>query len=169
MTHSDFCNPSILNVMQLETTVFRKFTAAGRTLSVAESCTGGLICERLTNVPGASSYFLMGIVAYDNLTKVKVLKVPGHLLKRHGSVSAEVACAMARRVRLMIKADCGLSVTGIAGPGGGSRQKPVGLVFLALSVKGRTTVKKCIFQGSRLAIRRRAAETALKMLAQRFE
>lgn len=155
--------------MQLEQTVLRNFTAAKKSLAVAESCTGGLISERLTRVPGASAYFLMGVAAYDNRAKVKVLKVPARFLKRHGSVSARVASAMARRVRLMIRADCGLSVTGIAGPAGGSKEKPVGLVFLALSVKGTTTVRKCQFKGSRQAIRKQAAKTALKMLAKQFE
>ena len=151
--------------MQLEEKILKKFTKAQKTLSVAESCTGGLISDRLTNIPGASAFFLLGIIAYDNAAKTKILTVPDILLKKHGAVSKEVAIAMATHVRKLLKTDYGLSVTGIAGPGGGSKPKPVGLVFIALSTTSKTIVKKSIFKGNRLAIKNQALQTALKMLA----
>jgi nicotinamide-nucleotide amidase len=150
--------------MQLEEKVFQKLTKAGLTLTLAESCTGGLIANRLTNVPGASSFFLLGITAYDNAAKVKILGVPAGLIKKHGAVSAQVAQAMAQGARRLLKTDYGLSVTGIAGPTGGTIAKPVGLVFIALSTASKTTVKKHLFRGTRLSIKKQAAHTALKML-----
>src|ERR1700679_1104780 len=115
--------------MRLEEKVFKKFTQSHQTLSIAESCTVGLIGDCLTNVPGASAFFLLGIIAYDYAAKTKILGVPSALLKKHGAVSSPVARAMAQNVRKILKTSYGLSVTGIAGPSGGSKNKPVGLVF----------------------------------------
>ena len=151
--------------MRLEQKVFKKFTQRGQTLAIAESCTGGLIGDRLTNIAGASAFFLLGIIAYDNAAKTKILGVPSAFLKKHGTVSSTVASAMAQGVRKILKTDYGLSVTGIAGPGGGSKNKPVGLVFITVSTKQKTIVKKFLFKGTRLAIKNQAAQTALKMLA----
>ena len=151
--------------MRLEQKVFHKFIRSSKTLSIAESCTGGLIGDRLTNVAGASAFFLLGIIAYDNAAKSKMLGVPGPLLKKHGAVSKPVASAMAQGVRKILKTDLALSVTGIAGPGGGSKEKPVGLVFIAINSEHRTIVKEFLFKGTRLAIKKQAAQTALKMLA----
>jgi nicotinamide-nucleotide amidase len=162
-------NPNIFNDMRLEDKVSEKFIRRAKTLAIAESCTGGLISDRLTNRPGASAFFLTGIIAYDNAAKVKILKVPRALLRKHGSVSEPAAMAMARGVRQILNADYGLSVTGIAGPAGGSAAKPVGLVFIAVSSKQKTTAHKFAFKGKRLAVKKQAAETALKMLAQAFE
>ena len=151
--------------MRLEEKVLKKFTQEGQTLALAESCTGGLIAHSLTNVPGSSAFFLLSITAYDNAAKTKLLSVPSSLIQKHGAVSPAVAMAMAQGVRQILKTDYGLSVTGIAGPGGGSKAKPVGLVFIAMSTQQKTIVKKCFFKGSRLAIKKQASETALKMLA----
>ncbi len=158
-------NPNISNTMRLEQKVLKKFIQRAQTLAIAESCTGGLIGDRLTNMAGASAFFLLGIVAYDNAAKTKILGIPPALFKKHGAVSSRVASAMARGVRKILKTDYGLSVTGIAGPCGGSKSKPVGLVFIAVSAKQKTIVKKFLFKGTRLAIKKKAAQTALKMLA----
>ena len=151
--------------MQPEQKVFKKFTQGSMTLAVAESCTGGLIGHRLTNIPGASAFFLLGIIAYDYAAKTKTLGVPTSLLKKHGAVSQQVASTMAQGVRKVLNTDYGLGITGIAGPGGATKNKPVGLVFIAVSTRQKTTVKKCLFKGTRLAIKIQAAQTALKMLA----
>lgn len=151
--------------MQLEKKILQKFIKEKKTLAVAESCTGGLLTHLLTNVPGASKYFLLSIIAYANKTKTKILNIPLSLIKKYGSVSEPTASAMARRVRKILNADYGLSITGIAGPSGATGHKPVGLVFIALSTKNKTLVKKFIFKGSRLSIKKQAAQTALKMLA----
>jgi PncC family amidohydrolase len=158
-------NPNISNSMRLEDKVSKKFIQQGQTLGLAESCTGGLIGDRLTNIAGASTFFLLGIVAYDNAAKTKLLGVSPALIKKHGAVSAPVARAMAVGVRKILKTDYGLSVTGIAGPGGATKSKPVGLVFIALSTGSKTTVKQFRFKGTRLAIKEKAAQTALKILA----
>ena len=150
--------------MSLEQKVFQKFIHNRKTLAIAESCTGGLISNLLTNVAGSSEFFLLGIIAYANGAKTKILKIPPTLLKKHGAVSSNVAAAMAQGVRRILKTDYGLGVTGIAGPGGGSKSKPVGLVFIAVSGP-KTIVKKFHFKGSRLEIKKQAAQTALKMLA----
>jgi len=158
-------NPNIINTMRPEQKVFNKFTQKAETLSIAESCTGGLLGDRLTNIPGASAFFLLGIIAYDYAAKTKLLGIPTALLKKHGAVSSPVAKLMAQNVRKMLKTDHGVGITGIAGPGGATKNKPVGLVYIALSSKQRTIVKKCLFKGPRLAIKKAASQTALKMLA----
>ena len=128
----------------------------GLTLAIAESCTGGLAAELLTRIPGSSRYFLGGVVAYANEAKTALLDVPAALIAEHGAVSAEVARAMAEGVRQRLGADLGLAFTGIAGPDGGSADKPVGLVHWALARKDGTTQRERVFIGDRLAIRRRA-------------
>ena len=151
--------------MRLEEKVLKKFIQKGRTLALAESCTGGLIGDHLTNVPGASAFFHLGIIAYDNAAKTKILGVSPALIKKYGAVSAPVARAMAEGARKMLNTDLALSVTGIAGPAGATKDKPVGLVFIALSSKSRTTAHQFLFKGSRTDIKKQAAQTALKMLA----
>jgi len=164
-------NPNILNNMHLKQNVAlsqkiaQKFIQASKTLSLAESCTGGLIGNCLTNVPGSSAFFLLGIIAYDNAAKIKLLGVGPALLKKHGAVSSPVAAAMAQGVRKILNTDYGLSVTGIAGPGGGSKTKPVGLIFIAICTNKKTVVKKFLFKGPRLSIKQKASQAALKMLA----
>ncbi len=134
------------------------------TLAIAESCTGGLIADRVTNVPGSSRYFLLSIVAYHNRMKQGWLGVSSLLLARHGTVSAQVARAMAQGIRQKAGADLGVAVTGIAGPSGGSRHKPVGLVYLAVADRRRTAVKRYRFHGDRLAIKAQTADGALDQL-----
>jgi nicotinamide-nucleotide amidase len=128
----------------------------GITLSIAESCTGGLAAELLTRSPGASRYFLGGGVVYANTAKTTLLGVPAELIAQHGAVSAEVACAMAEGVRARLGADLGLAFTGIAGPDGGTEQKPVGLVHWALASATGTEHRQRVFVGGRLDVRRRA-------------
>ena len=138
--------------------------ARGLTLATAESCTGGMVAERLTSVPGSSRVFLGGVVAYADEVKKAELGVPAELLERHGAVSAATASAMAAGARERLGADVAVAVTGIAGPEGGSDEKPVGLVYLhAESPFGSRTVD-FVFPGDREGIRRRAAVTALHLV-----
>jgi nicotinamide-nucleotide amidase len=133
-------------------------------LAVAESCTGGLVGARITNIAGSSEYFERGVVTYSNAAKTEMLGVPAELIGRHGAVSSEVALAMAQGILRAAKTDLGLSVTGIAGPDGGSEQKPVGLVYTALaSSQGIKTIEHR-FLGDRTQIRARAAQMALDMV-----
>ena len=134
------------------------------TVAVAESCTGGLVCQRLTSIPGSSGYFSRGYVVYSNKSKTEMLKIPEALLKKRGAVSREVAAAMAEAVRERSKTDLGLAVTGIAGPSGATKEKPVGLVFWAIADKKQTLGLSTIFSGDRDAIRRRASQAVLDML-----
>lgn len=136
----------------------------GVTVATAESCTGGLVAERITSVAGASSVFLGGVVSYANAVKRDLLGVPSDLLERMGAVSAECAEAMAAGVRALMKADASVSVTGIAGPDGGTPQKPVGLVYLGVATAGGVRVERCRFEGDREAVRRQASDRALSLL-----
>ena len=138
--------------------------ATRKTLGVAESCTGGLISDRITDVAGSSRYFRGGIIAYHNDIKKAQLGVPSAILARYGAVSAQTATRMAEGVRRLAEADVGLAITGIAGPTGGTTAKPVGLVYLALA-NGRTTrVARHRFFGDRESIKYQAAQTALDSL-----
>jgi PncC family amidohydrolase len=134
------------------------------TISVAESCSGGLLSNKLTNISGSSEYFIGGVVAYNNSTKIKILKVPKELLKKYGAVSEEVAKKMAENVRKITNTDIGISTTGIAGPTGGTKEKPVGLVFIGISDEKRTIVEKFNFKGKRLEIKEKTAISSLKLL-----
>ena len=133
------------------------------TLATAESCTGGLVGERLTSVPGASDVFLGGVVAYADSVKEGQLGVSGDLLREHGAVSAEAAAAMARGVRERLGADVGLAVTGVAGPGGGTPEKPVGLVFIHVEAPDASRGADFSYPGDRDSIRRRAAVAVLHL------
>ncbi len=137
---------------------------SGKTVSIAESCTGGLLGHLITNSPGSSAYFAGGIIAYENRAKVEKLGVSQTRLKKFGSVSEKVAKEMARNVRQIFKTDYGLAITGIAGPNGGTKKKPVGLVFIAISDPRRTLLKKCRFRGTRSEIKSQAAHRALELL-----
>jgi nicotinamide-nucleotide amidase len=152
----------------MEEVVALKLTVGGYTLSVAESCTGGLIAERLTDVPGASGFFMEGVISYSNDSKINALGVDPELIKQHGAVSAEVAEAMARGVREGAETDFGLAVTGIAGPGGGTPEKPVGLVYIALSDDAHTEHRRLMLPGDRNLIRWRASQAALDLLRRRL-
>jgi len=152
----------------MEEAVARLLVGTGRTLGVAESCTGGLIAHRLTNVPGSSAYMLCGVVAYSNESKVHVLGVDPEKIEKFGAVSAEVAAEMAEGVRRIAGADIGLSTTGIAGPGGGSPEKPVGLLYAGLSTGDGTTTKKLQFSEDRLINKGRMSQAALDILRRRL-
>jgi nicotinamide-nucleotide amidase len=134
------------------------------TLAVAESCTGGMLAERLTSVPGSSRYFVGGAVVYDNALKTSLADVPAATVARHGAVSAEVAAALAEGIRQRCNATLGAGITGIAGPGGGTEQKPVGLVFTALSNGNKTDVMERKFPGDRDRVRHWASQMALDMV-----
>ncbi len=157
-----------LTNQDLPTVVGDLLRAAGLTVAVAESCTGGLLAKRFTDIPGSSDYFLGGVVSYDNRVKTGILDVPAQTLAEKGAVSEEVATAMAEGVCRATGADCSLSTTGIAGPEGGSDEKPVGLVYLCSVVKGATQVERLLLWGGREQIRERATYSALDLLRRRL-
>jgi len=152
----------------MEEVIGRRLAMTEFTLAVAESCTGGLIAQRLTSVPGSSKYFLEGCVTYSNESKVRLLGVDKKLIKEFGAVSQQVARDMARGVRHRAKTDFGLAVTGIAGPDGGTPEKPVGLVYIALADDAHTEHRKLTIPGDRELVRWRASQAALDMLRRRL-
>ena len=133
-------------------------------LGVAESCTGGMIAERITNIPGASDTFIGGVVAYADVIKTAALKVPLETLEAYGAVSEETVRAMAEGAQRLFSADSSIAVTGIAGPGGGTPEKPVGTVWLAARVHTTTRAIKRVLPGDRDDVRRRAAQASLDLL-----
>jgi len=148
----------------LEEVVVRLLAGRRETLAVAESCTGGLLAGQLTEVPGASAVFERGVVTYSNRSKVELLGVPEEVINTYGAVSAEVARSMAAGIREQAGTDWGIGITGIAGPGGGTAEKPVGLVYVGLEGPAVSLVKKLNFPGSRQIVRRRTVQTALDLL-----
>jgi len=155
--------------MTLEKKVGKILLEKSLTLGLAESCTGGLVAARITSVPGSSAYFMAGFVTYSNRAKTRFLSIPEKIIKRHGAVSSVVAGRMAKGVLSAAEVDIGLSITGIAGPTGGSPEKPVGTVFMALATRKHVLIQKFLFSGSRSAIRRQASNEALKMLLVHLE
>ena len=151
--------------MQLEKLVGDLLRSHGLTLSVAESCTGGLLSHRLTNVPGSSDYFIGGVVAYSYDAKERVLAVRHDTLYDHGAVSEQTALEMARGARRLFHTDVALSITGISGPGGGLPDKPVGLTYIALSARDREVCRRFVWDGDREGNKARSAQAALEMLA----
>jgi len=135
-----------------------------KTIAIAESCTGGLLCHKLTNIPGSSGYFKLGTIAYANESKIKMLKIPAKTIQAKGAVSKEVALLMAQNIRKIAKSDFGIGITGIAGPTGATAKKPVGLVYIAVASNKKTILKKFNFKGSRINIKNQAATLALKLL-----
>ncbi|HTG80814.1 MAG TPA: competence/damage-inducible protein A [Geobacteraceae bacterium] len=148
----------------LDVVVARMLRQKGVTLSLAESCTGGLVAKRITDLPGSSDYFIEGAVTYADAAKVRILGVPPRTLEEHGAVSSETAMAMAKGVRKGSGSDLGLAITGIAGPSGGSEEKPVGTVFIALASRTGCHAKGYRFSGSRDEIRMITACMALEWL-----
>ena len=148
----------------VEEVLGRALSARVETLVTAESCTGGIIGARITSVPGASAWYSGGVVSYDNAVKQRALGVPMEILTAHGAVSAECAAAMAEGVRARLGATWGLSVTGIAGPGGGTPQKPVGLVYVGIAGPAGTETRELHLHGDRERVRQRAATRALHLL-----
>ncbi|HHT72617.1 MAG TPA: competence/damage-inducible protein A [Firmicutes bacterium] len=148
----------------LEEVIGQQLTARGQSLALAESCTGGLVGHRITNVAGSSRYFLRGYVVYSNAAKVSDLGVQESTLAQYGAVSPQTAQEMAEGVRRAAGADFGLAITGIAGPDGGTPEKPVGLVYIALASPGDTIVEKHHFAGARGQVKERSAQAALTLL-----
>jgi PncC family amidohydrolase len=141
----------------------------GLTVAVAESCTGGLVADAITDVPGSSGYFAGGIVSYSNAAKERLLDVASDVLAAHGAVSAQVARAMAEGVRRRFDADLGLAVTGIAGPDGGSDAKPVGLTYVAVADGAGVDVRRHAWSGDRLANKAASAAATLECALDRVD
>lgn len=133
-------------------------------LCVAESCTGGMIGSAVTSISGSSEYFLGGIIAYSNTVKQSILGVPAEILDKHGAVSKQTVLAMAKNAAGLFGADCTIAVSGIAGPGGGSSKKPVGLVYIGIYAEKKAWSYKCIFKGNRQEVRLQAAIAGLEKL-----
>ncbi|MDD5085368.1 MAG: competence/damage-inducible protein A [Candidatus Omnitrophica bacterium] len=148
----------------LEEAVGRSLRKQRKTIAVAESCTGGLVGKRFTDIPQASDYFLGGVVAYSNKSKERILSVPREVIRREGAVSKTVAGIMANSVRRVFGADIGAAITGIAGPTGGSSRKPVGTVWIAISTKAKTITKKFLFPNERSIVRQKASQALLDLI-----
>jgi len=144
--------------------VGEKLTLQGKTIAVAESCTGGLLAKLLTDIPGSSKYFTYGWITYSNQAKISELGVPADLIQEHGAVSEQVAESMARAARQKAGTDYAIGITGIAGPTGGTEQKPAGLVYIGVDSEYGCDTKRCLFFGNRRFIRLRAAQTVLNIL-----
>jgi nicotinamide-nucleotide amidase len=145
----------------METVLGRLLRERGKTIAVAESCTGGLLGERITSVPGASEWFRGGIIAYSNQIKIQQLGVPEALLEEHGAVSEPVAAAMAQGVRERLGADIGVSTTGIAGPDGGTEDKPVGLIYVGVADADHVQARDMLFPFERPRNRAVTTQVAL--------
>ena len=141
-----------------------KLRKSGETLALAESCTGGLVASAVTSLPGASDFFAGSIVSYSDQAKTRVLKIPPKYLKNSGAISKTVALMMAKRARKVLNSDWAVSVTGLAGPAGGSKNKPVGLVFFAAVGPKVEVVQKKIFKGNRKQVQQRATLAAIALL-----
>ena len=157
------------DVELLERRVARLLLKRGLTVAVAESCTGGMLGASLTSQAGSSAYFPGGIIAYSNSVKKDLLGVEGETLAKAGAVSRETVAEMADEVRRLVGADIGIGVSGIAGPGGGTAEKPVGLVFIGCSDSAGVSVKEFRFSGDRDLIRKQSVEAALEMLREKIE
>ena len=141
----------------------------GITVGTAESCTGGLVAHVLTEVPGSSGYFAGGIVSYSNAIKERDLGVAADVIARHGAVSAQTARAMATGARLRLGVDVAVSVTGIAGPGGGTDEKPIGLTYIGVADRDGVDVRRYAWTGDRTANKRSSAAAALTLMIERLE
>ena len=150
--------------MHSEIKLLETLTKKKLTLAIAESCTGGLLSNRITNIPGSSKVFLLGTITYSNESKNKVLKVPAKIIQTKGAVSPEAALAMAKGIRELAHASFGLGITGIAGPGASTKEKPIGTVFIGLSSSKKLIAREFHFRGNRLEIKRMATEEAIRML-----
>ena len=148
----------------IELEIKNLFVKKKLTLALAESCTGGLVGHRITNVPGSSKYFQMSLVSYSDEVKNKVLGVPIDIIREFGAVSSQVATAMAKRAKKMALVNVGLGITGVAGPDGGTKEKPVGLVYIAVVTDDKIICKKYQFDGQRQEIKDQTAQRALEIL-----
>jgi len=154
---------------ELEQLIGARLIASSRTVSTADSCSGGLIAHRITNVSGSSRYFLGGVVSYSNVAKESLLGVPHELLAAHGAVSGLVARAMAEGARRVFGSDYAIGATGIAGPTGSTPDKPVGLVYIAVASPHGTFVTEHRFDGPREEVKEKTAETALTLLLEHLK
>jgi nicotinamide-nucleotide amidase len=154
--------------MKLEKTIGDLLREREWTLSVAESCTGGLICDRITDITGSSDYFKGGMVTYSNESKAKYLEITLNYIKRYGAVSPQVARKMAQGVRKAFGTTFGLSTTGVAGPTGGTKRAPIGRVFIGLANGRKTWVRREDLRGSRKEIKRKTSEKALQFFYERL-
>ena len=153
----------------MEQRVLELLRAHNFKITCAESCTGGLISGRLVNASGISEFYEAGVVTYANEAKERFLKVPHEMLSKYGAVSPQVAQAMAEGALDFAGADVSIAVTGIAGPGGGSEEKPVGLVYIACCVRGRVALERHIFSGNRTQVRESTVEAALALVVKCLE
>jgi nicotinamide-nucleotide amidase len=152
----------------LEEVIVKLLAQRNQTVAVAESCTGGLLANRITNVPGASAVFLAGYVSYANQAKINMLDVDPKLIEKHGAVSEQVARALAEHARASATSDYALATTGVAGPSGGSPEKPVGTVHIALAASGETVAKKFFFPTDRETFKQIATQAALELLRRKL-
>ena len=152
----------------LEEVVVKLLVQRNQTVAVAESCTGGLLANRITNVPGASAVFPAGYVCYANQAKIDMLNVDPQLIEKHGAVSEQVARALAEHARACARSDYALATTGVAGPSGGSPEKPVGTVYIALAASGKTIAQKLFFPTDRETFKQIATQAALELLRRRL-
>lgn len=150
--------------MKIEQKIAKLLISDKKSLSIAESCTGGLLSNRLTNIPGSSDFFKLGLVTYSNEAKIKFLKVRSETIKKHGAVSFQTAIEMAKGCKKLLNTDFAIGLSGIAGPGGGTKSKPVGLVYIAICSNYETVCLECVFTGTRTNIKSKAGTQALKLL-----
>ena len=149
---------------ELANDIQKIFCAKNKTLAVVESCTGGLLAKTITDVPGSSQYFLGGVIAYSNDVKIEIAGVNLQTILDHGAVSSETAIELASSAQIMFGADAVIGVTGVAGPDGGTDEKPVGLVFVAVDCGGEVACERYEFAGSRGEVREQAVVSALRLL-----
>ena len=135
------------------------------TISVAESCTGGMLSSEITSISGSSKIFSLGLIVYSNKSKIKILRIPENIIKKYGSVSEQVCLVMVKKLNKISKTNISLSITGIAGPKGGTKKKPVGLVYLAIKKGNKTMLKKHLFKNKgRSYIQKEAANKSLELI-----
>mgnify|MGYP003396100197 CR=1 FL=1 len=149
-------------IKQIHTVLIKK----RKTLAVAESCTGGLLSSLLTNYSGSSDFFILGAIVYSNFSKHLLAKIPLAVINKHGAVSQPVAVTLAKNIRKIAKTDYGIGITGIAGPTGGTADKPVGTVYIAAANKTKIICRRFQCQGTRTSIRQQSCISALKLLKQ---
>lgn len=153
-----------MDTQKIANTIHKSLLKSGKTVSTAESCTGGYLSSLLTLLSGSSIYFILGVVSYSNASKERILKIPSQTLRKYGAVSKEVALLMAKNVSRLANTDFGIGITGIAGPTGATQRKPVGLVYIGLATKSKSICKKFLFKGNRDSIRKQAALRAISLL-----
>ena len=153
-----------LTIVLMINAIANYFIKNSKSLSIAESCTGGLLSHYFTNIPQCSSFFKGSLIVYSNESKSSLLNIPSHLILKYGVVSSTIAKKMSENIRNILKTDFGISITGFAGPSGGSNEKPVGSVFISISYKNNSLCKKFLFQGSRLEIKKQSVQQSLVLL-----